>query len=340
MWCSLWLILYLLLRYWASNLSCSVELRSMGGNHEGDFEITYVFANNGLLPIPSCEIAVHLEKELGLLTFAPEMQRFSISEIKMLRKQFRCPRRGVYSVGGATVTFWDLLGIRKKRRVYEKQATIEVFPHKHPVEPLLLSAGEEGGDLRGNWMAQQDYTSIRNIREALPRESVRHVHWKASARTEELQIREYETRKRPGITIVLDDAAEKYGADTDGQTEERCVEVAAGLASYWLRKGYAVELATGTGSVLELKGVEVIDTAMRALMVFKPQGSDTLTRVLGESKNGARAGTVFQVITPAVLPDEAVSMMNLTRRALALFLVGSERCDLPEDLPVFEIPVR
>lgn len=339
MWGLLIILLHLMLQYWAANLSCSVELITKGASHEGHFEITYVFANNGLIPIPWCQVRIHLDKELGSLSFAPEAMSFSVSEIKAIRKQFQCPKRGVYSLGGVTVMFQDLLDLRGKLTHYDKQMIVEVFPHKYPVESLLRSGRDEGGALRGNWSAEQDYTSISRIREALPQESTRHVHWKASARTEELQIREYEARRRFGITIVLDSCAAKYAEDKDGQIEERCVEVAAGLVSHWISHGFEVNLATGAGVLLRLKGVDSLDTAMRALMVFRPLDPDPLDHVLSGLLAGRNRGSDFQVVTPGLSVKEAFSVLKALPGTASVFQVGEDPVAVFESLPIVRIPI-
>lgn len=339
MWGSLVVLLDLILRYWAANLSCSVMLRATEGGHDGNFEITYVFANNGLLPLPGCRVSVHLEKELGSFELAPEALAFSISEIKTVRKQFHCPRRGIYAVGGASAVIPDLLGLRAQTVNYDKQIMAEVFPRKYPVVSLLSSGWEEGGALRGSGAAEQDYTSISNLRPALPQEPARHIHWKASARTEELQVREYETRKRRGVIVILDSNEEKYSEDPEGRIEERCVEVAAGLVSHWVDRGYAVELIAGNSPGLRITGAETLENAMRALMVFRPQGQGALTYGLSKLWKERRQGVLLQVVTPALSAQETAACTEASAGTVSVFQVGTAAEAVTGTLRVARIPV-
>lgn len=330
---------YIVLCYWSVNLSCSVELRVQGGKNEGCFDITYVFANNGMIPIPLCMVSVHLDKEMGSLLFEAEAVSFSIGEIKTIRRSVQCLKRGIYCVGGATVTLWDPLGIGTLNKSFDKKVTVEIFPHKYPVKSFLTSGCEEGGGVRGNWNAEQDYTSIRRIREALPQESARHVHWKASARTEELQICEYETRKRRGITILLDSNAVKYSDDSDRKVEDRCVEVAAGLIYHWLEKGYAVYAIIEEGALLELSGMESAEAALRALTVFRPKEGDSLAHALKTLRIRRRESSVLQIITPGISEDEAGYLSGENSTMLFLFLVGAQKRATSENLQIVQIPV-
>lgn len=339
MWISVVILLDLLLRYWAANLSCSVMLRAIGESHDGNFEITYVFANNGLLPIPGCWVSVHLEKELGSFALVPEAMAFSISEIKAVRKSFHCPKRGIYAVGGATAVLPDLLGLRTKAVTYEKKMRVEVFPRKYPVVSLLSSGWEEGGALRSSGTAEQDYSSISSLRQALPQEPARHIHWKASARTEELQVREYETRRRPGVIVLLDNTGEKYSADPEGKIEERCVEVAAGLVSHWVGRGYAVELMTGSGYGLRIDGAESLESAMRVLMVFAPQLQGSLTYALSNLWKERRQGVLLHVVTPMLSAQETAACSGVSAHSVSIFQVGTAEEAVAGSLRFTRIPV-
>lgn len=336
----LMVLLKLLLLYWARRLSCSVELRTHGAPRHGAFEITYVLANNGLLPIPECRLSVHLEKELGVIELPSEYLAFAVSEIKALKKECRCPRRGIYSVGGATVTLTDPLGMQQKQARFDRQVTVEVFPRIYPMTALLDSGHDEGGALRGRGQADQDYTSISRIRPALPQETARHIHWKASARTEELQVCEYEARKRRGVTVLLDSNGEKFAEDPEGRMEERCVEVAAGLAVHWLGRGYEVELIAGAGPALRLKGADSLNLALRALMRFRPEAHAPMTRTLPQLQRLTPPGAILQIVTPALDISEHALLKGHPGGRVSVFLIGAGESPGPSPLPIVHIPVE
>lgn len=339
LWGSLVLTAALILRYWASNLTCSVMLRPIEGVHGGHFEITYVFANNGLLPIPVCRASVHLGEELGFYELSPEELSFSVSEMKAVRKQFTCPRRGIYAVGGTTVVIPDLLGLRTRAVHYEKKITAEVFPREYPVTSLRGSGREEGGSLRSRSDAEQDYSSISRLRQALPQESVRHIHWKASARTQALLVREYERCQRPGVIVILDADGHKYTGDLERKVEDRCVEVAAGLVSHWLGRGYSVDLLTGSGPPLHLSGAQPLESALRVLMVFRPQLQAPLDRELSRLWRERRQGALLQVVTPALSTEETARLLEASAGRVVVFRVGEAPGPAVGNLPVIRVPV-
>lgn len=339
LWCALGLVLYLQVRYWVASLSCSVELRNQGSAHGGAFEITYIFANNGLIPIPECLVSVHLEKELGAYTLPSEPMAFAAGELRRFSRSVRCPRRGVYEVGGTTAVFRDMLGLFRYPVHFNRRIRLEVYPHIYPMGPLVASGKEEGGALRGPSAVQQDYTGLNRLRQALPQEPARHIHWKASARTEELQVLEYEAPRRPGVILILDSSADKYLFDLAGNHDERCVEVVAGLAAFWLSKDIPVDLRIGPGEGLGLKGPEAMMLALRTLMVYKPSGQSRLLEALTRFAGSCPAGAALQVVTPRLSLQEAHALLALPGVTVTVFCTQPADQALPERLRVVQVPL-
>ena len=64
------------------------------------------------------------------------------------------------------------------------------------------------------------------IRDYVPSDSARHVHWKASAKTSILKTREYAAEEARKITLAFD----RFGHAHDADTFEQLVSIAASLA--------------------------------------------------------------------------------------------------------------
>ena len=110
------------------------------------------------------------------------------------------------------------------------------------------------------------------LRERRPGDDRRDVHWKSSARTGRLLVREYEDELARRVVIGVDNAlpddAREAAADgalipahqTQVSAVERAISVAASLASAYLEAGWTVELSCrgchvpgGTGRMHEAK---------------------------------------------------------------------------------------
>src|SRR5881392_1988646 len=74
------------------------------------------------------------------------------------------------------------------------------------------------------------------IRDYVPSDSARHVHWKASAKTSTLKTREYAAEESRRVTLSFD----RFSHPGDTERFERLVSHAASLAYYLVLEGIEV----------------------------------------------------------------------------------------------------
>ena len=134
-------------------------------------------------------------------------------------------RRGRLVVGPLAVERTDLFGLVSSRIPTGDTTTLWVHPRRHPVRslsgvrPRHHHTGAPPPDpLRGT-------ADLRAVREYVIGDEVRHLHWKALARTGSLMVREYVDPAQPRFTLLLDDRSGVLPAPAF----EEAVEVAASL---------------------------------------------------------------------------------------------------------------
>lgn len=113
---------------------------------------------------------------------------------------------------------------------------VVVYPSVQPtadvLEILPMITGEFEVHVRGRG------NDLYRIREYLPEDSARHVHWKASARTGSLKVREFTREDERKLRLVFDNPSANAVPDSD---YERGVTTAASLA--WHFAGENTELS-------------------------------------------------------------------------------------------------
>jgi uncharacterized protein (DUF58 family) len=209
--------------------------------------------------------------------------------------RYRLPtgRRGVVAVGPLAVVRSDPLGLVGSTRVLGEAATLWVYPRAHAVAPL--GAGRRR-DLEG---PTEDRASgsitFHALREYVPGDDLRLVHWLSTARTGTLMVRQQVDPSQPHTTVVLDTRAAAYpgtrgvagragrgGSDGEDDFEE-AVDVAASLVVAATSRRFPVRLLTTSGMVA---GGRSGQTQARPLL-------DDLTTVQLDGASGAsgrRAG--------------------------------------------------
>lgn len=150
-------------------------------------------------------------------------------------------RRGVIPVGPATTVRGDPLGIL--RRSEPRTERSEIFVHPRTVSVPSTSAGMIR-DLEGNPTTDivDSDISFHAIREYAPGDSPRHIHWKSTAKTGQLMVRQYEETRRSRLALVVSRRADEFADDDEF---ELAVSAAASLSVRALRDGRELEAVTG-----------------------------------------------------------------------------------------------
>ena len=168
-------------------------------------------------------------------------------------------RRGVLLVGPAVYHRADPLGMLVRQTVWVDPVELYVRPRMVPVDSLT---GAEVRDLEGvpsDQMSMSDL-AFHALREYVPGDDLRHVHWRSSARAGELLVRQYHDSRRTEAALILDRSADSY---TDEASFELAVEIAASLAAATSRTGHELAFFGGDERVVRLPVHSVLDALCR-----------------------------------------------------------------------------
>ena len=178
-------------------------------------------------------------------------------------------RRGLYTLTGYRIATKFPFALFRKSRDVDAPLDVLVYPARVAVPrpaPKTTSRGEATANRLGR---RGEFFGLRERRSGDDR---RDIHWRSSARTGRLLVREYEDELARRVVIGVDNAlpeavrdAVKDGALTPAHEAavsavERAISVAASLAAAYLEVGWTVELCArgthipaGTGRLHEAK---------------------------------------------------------------------------------------
>lgn len=170
-------------------------------------------------------------------------------EVPLLRPARTCaqtltiatPRRGVMMVGPATAVRTDPIGLLRRERAWDDRH--ELFVHPRTVTVPSTSSGLVR-DLEGNPtrdLVDADL-AFHTIREYVPGDSRRQIHWKSTAKTGRLMVRQFEESRRSRLAVVLGTAASEYADDDEF---ELAVSAAASLGVQAVRDKRDLDVVTG-----------------------------------------------------------------------------------------------
>lgn len=120
------------------------------------------------------------------------------------RYRVHCPQRGVYTYGPARVTVGDLLGLRETETTFPETDTLIVYPRVLPLDKPGIPSAQLLGEIRTRGSLHQDPILTVGVRDYSSGDSLKHIHWKTSARTGHLSTKVYEPTTSMDMCIFLD----------------------------------------------------------------------------------------------------------------------------------------
>jgi uncharacterized protein (DUF58 family) len=180
------------------------------------------------------------------------------------------PKRGHVLVNGFELSTQFPFGFfRHRRRLSARDVDIVVYPRPEPVADELhllpLNTGQTPSFRRG---AGQDLLMLRDYQ---PRDDLRHIDWKATARARRLTVREFTAEDERRITIVLDT---RLTADIDEENFrirfESGITQAASLIKHFIEERVEVCLMLGTDRGRFGMGQEHLYACLRRLALVQP----------------------------------------------------------------------
>lgn len=231
-------------------------------------------------------------------------------------------RRGVHSIGPLIVRSTDPFGLARRNMVFGDRTPVTVAPAVIDLPPLADFAGEAGGTLHTttNQLGQGSDNLV--ARPYMSGDSMRRIHWRATAHRDELMVRQEEQESTPEASVVIDRGVLRWaseamiapGADPGFETAvSACVSVVARL----VHDGYSVEVLDTDGTVLaeRIEGGDMaeVETLLTQFATLTARRDDHLPRLL-RLFAGVQTGPII-VLVGRFDPADAAAIAPVTHHS-------------------------
>jgi uncharacterized protein (DUF58 family) len=185
------------------------------------------------------------------------------------------PTRGHVLIDGFELsTRFPFAFFRRRRRLRARNVDIIVYPKPEVISDELhllpMYAGRMPALRRG---AGHDLFSMRDYQ---PQDDLRHIDWKATARSRRLTVREFTSEDEKRITIVLDTRLPRVDAGDLSERFERGVVQAASLLKHFIDERAEVRLVLGEEVGPFGSGTEQLYRCLRRLALVNPVDNDSV----------------------------------------------------------------
>jgi len=208
------------------------------------------------------------------------------------------PRRGVYRQEAFRIVTRFPFGFLRKSRQLSLKTEALVYPSVAPTaEYLEILPGLEGALESLTKGRGQDLYALRDY---IPTDSARHVHWKASARCGSLMVREFTREDDCRILLVLDphlseeeSASLKPGISSISERFERAVTICASLAWHFYENNSLLQFRSAGVQTPLGPADQVIFSILEHLAVTQPLPLDPRQSLMADL---ATSPELFKII--------------------------------------------
>ena len=236
---------------------------------------------NGSSRSPVMRMTDHVEGTSGAQLYISPL---TADEVTKAAYRLPTERRGIVTLGPVKFEATDPFGLAIRRLETPSPGRLVVYPEVVPIPPTPPSPATERRSLSDTPEFQGGRSEeFHALRQYVPGDDIRRINWSASARHDDLIVREDESPTQNHLTVIFDNAALPSVEATDKATS-----VAASVLSTMGNRADPFRLITldghDTGYVHGRSGVE---TALSALAIVDAIDPSARTAPVPRSSQGA-----------------------------------------------------
>ena len=248
-----------------------------------------------------------------------------------------CVARGEFRLGPLTIISGDPFGFFRTPRQLGATERLIVYPMTVDIAKVQLPTGIYAGGDAQRQLTHEITTNASSIREYVPGDSISRIHWRSTARTGNLMVKEFEIDPLVDIWLFCDFSAASLVEDPalrraaggghvipdrfriPPSTEEYGVIVAASLAKHFIEServvGYAA-YAPYRQFIQPDRGNRQLLRILGALAIARGTATHSLKETLSLETQQFTRGTTLMIITASLDPEWIVAAQVLMRRGV------------------------
>ncbi len=244
----------------------------------------------------------------------------SVDSYQKVRRKLRfvCRKRGLYRIEEAELVSYDLFCSHTFARKKKVDASLCVYPSMVDVRRFLPLFRQMNGGMPTGVPLFEDPYAFAGVREYTPRDSMRKIHWKASARMGSWQVKTSEYHAAAPVVILLN--LESPGVFTNRELMEESIRIAYSLVFYFSERGITTRLVANGDEKVCLRGtgrtqVAALRHALARVSYDKPGSGEELLRA--ESEKLRQAEHVILISAAGKKPFQELALEIMRHNPLS-----------------------
>ena len=323
--------------------------------------ITMTLANKKPVPLGRMKIedeipdGIEIEDRDLIASSSPRTQTLrlltSVAWYERIRWKYRVRgrERGLYYIGPARMESGDLFGFFASRHTAPDQDYILVYPKVVPLDELGLPASRPLGEVGGGIKIFPDPSRPAGVRDYQQGDPLKIMDWKASAKTQRLQVRTFDPSSNNTVVVVVaTETTERTWEGYSAVNLEHVITAAASVATYAAEHQYNLGLFSNGAAILSDRPMTVapsrspdqLTMILEALATIRPLGMGPMAPQLAEHARRLPMGATLVVVAALMPPDLADTISTLQDRGYRMVVLNAgdqEFTGLPEGVPLHNV---
>lgn len=307
---------YVVTRFGLADLEAGYAVNALQAHAGDQLRTTYTLRNTGRFP--KLWLEVHNPSTLPVplpgraISLGPHRERSWVARVPLLR-------RGHFRIDPLQVRTGDPFGFFEATASVGRGITLVVYPRLEPIPRWRLQAVSLEGSRSTPVRTLQTTPLATSIRPYAPGDSFNRIHWPSTARTGEIQVKEFDLEQTADVWIVLDLERAVQRGHGDDATVEVGVRVAAALAERALADNRAVGITTTGAHATSLtpdRGPRQRLKVLNLLAAVEADGTTPLLEALVAGIPLMRRGMSALIVTPSMDPAWVRPLASLRPRGI------------------------
>lgn len=161
--------------------------------------------------------------------------------------------KGCFNIGVSEIEVQDFLGIFKLVCRNKRPLLITVYPRRLDIDSFALNTNYSFGDTSNFIGIQEDTSTIKEINKYSYGDSLKKVHWKLTAKTNELMVKNYENYASASAVYLIDLKNNSFSKEDNAIIEDKHIETAIAVLKRLIYDGADVNLVYAAEKITNIQ---------------------------------------------------------------------------------------
>ena len=236
--------------------------------------------------------------------------------------------RGIYDFSVTNILFTDLFCIINGKKRFAETKYIKVYPRIYKVNEENFNVRNILQNSFKNIAISEDSNEIRDLRLYREGDSLKRVHWKLSAKHNELYVKNFAEVAYKNTNIILNMNKEEGILEANDLFEEQIIDLTVSIISYLQSKKFKIKLFIDNEEekVFNIGNHSEFKLLMEYFLNNKSQGKGDLNTFLESKVTSLVQGSWIGIITITVdetLTNKIIILVNMGFKISVFYCKGN-----------------